>query len=200
MTDPPTVEHLQRQLAIADITGETVVKDRDRLSRELAAMTKERDEALAALPRPVYQLLEELGALRLKYEEERRDHQVQLGRAKVEGDLCRDENRLLISEREQLRRINRGLEARLVDAADLREQLVRAKTDLQEAQARVLELAVGTTDDTSSILEERSARTRAIDAVCLAERAVQQQDDARARTFVAISMAWARVAGLLEKQ
>lgn len=157
-----TIDRLQRQLALADITGEAIIQDRDRLQRELAAMTKERDVALAALSRPVYQLLEELGDLTAKLEHERR--QV------------------------------RGMRMSIEDARDLREQLVIAKTELQEAQARVVELAVGLEPE-SQVLREKSARTRAIEAAANAEFAMAvSSDDARA--FAAISMAWVRIAAL----
>lgn len=176
------IKRLERQLAIADITGETVIKERDQLQRELEAVTKERDEARDALPRPVYQLLAELAEMRAEADQAKRGRDDRLREALLETQGFKDQNRRLVADLEQTR-------------TKLREAVI----ELQLARQKVVEQAVGLGPE-SEILREKSARARAVEAVAAAEAAAEEGNIRKSRAYTAIADAWVRVAQLPEKR
>lgn len=176
------IQRLERQLAIADVTGEAVIKERDQLQRELTTAIKERDEARDALPRPVYQILAELAETRAELDRAQRGRDDRLRESLLETQGFKDQNRRLVTDLEQTR-------------TKLRDAVI----ELQLARHKVIEQAIGLEPE-SEILREKSARARAVEAVATAEAAAEEGDIRKSRAYTAIADAWVRVAQLPEKR
>lgn len=201
---PPSREHLtykvsklEQQLANIDARYEAVLQERDQVRRELGAMTRERDRALAAVDQPVYELLNELTSARYELEDNQRRRDQGLLEATTAARTAKEEARLAKAE---VQRLEHEMEHMRLENSGLRDSIQVYSADLQEAQQRIVTLATSARTDGPSILSGMSARNRAIEAAYAAEQAAEEADNKGAQAYAAVASAWAAVDMLPDRE